>query len=387
LTDAAIYALYRLRGIIGLAVLKCIRPHSDTRHFCVSALVSPPLLVSAALVAFSLIAPRARAQSVTTRDAELLAAPGSRPIATVRKGATVATAASRAGFVQSTVDGWIAAALLGAKRDSFPQTVKAGGDVRLRADPNAKSAVVADLKGGMGLFEIERRGAWVHVRRSGWISAKSIGTSSIATGAVADPPTAVAKASTAPAPAHPVIDTAVAAPAATDTSRNGLILTPVAPTSIATSPDGQRVGSLSPGARAMVTARERGWVRVQVEGWMREADLSVADTALRGALSAADLRADPDGTVGRLVHWEVEILAHQIADPLRKGLVNQEPYLLAQGPSGENALLYLAIPPSLAATAREIPDLAHAIITARVRSGRSEPVGTPVLELLTIVGR
>ena len=120
---------------------------------------------------------------------------------------------------------------------------------------------------------------------------------------------------------------------------------------------------------------------------MREADLSVADTALRGALSAADLRADPDGTVGRLVHWEVEILAHQIADPLRKGLVNQEPYLLAQGPAGENALLYLAIPPSLAATAREIPDLAHAIITARVRSGRSEPVGTPVLELLTIVGR
>jgi hypothetical protein len=177
------------------------------------------------------------------------------------------------------------------------------------------------------------------------------------------------------------------APAAADTTRNGFVLTPIAPTSLTGSPGGAALGTLSPGARATVTARERGWVRVRVDGWVREADLSVADTALRGALSAADLRADPDGTVGRLVHWEVEILAHQVGDPLRKGLVDQEPYLLAQGPSGENALLYLAIPPSLASAAREIPDLARAIITARVRAGRSEPVGVPVLELLTIVGR
>jgi SH3-like domain-containing protein len=375
-----------LRDIIGLAVLKCIRPHSGTRHFRVAAIVSP-LVASAALIALTTLATQAGAQSVTTRDAELLAAPGSRPIATVRKGASVTTAASRGGYVQSTVEGWIAAPLLGAARDSFPRTVKAGGDVRLRSDPDAKAGVVAQLKGGMGLFEVERRGAWVRVRRSGWISSRAIGTSSVAAGAVADAQAPAAKASTAPAAAQSSVDTTVPPPAPTDTSRNGLVLTPVAPTSIATSPGGQRVGSLSPGARATVTARERGWVRVQVEGWMREADLSVADSALRGALSAADLRADPDGTVGRLVHWEVEILAHQIADPLRKGLVNQEPYLLAQGPAGENALLYLAIPPSLAATAREIPDLAHAIITARVRSGRSEPVGTPVLELLTIVGR
>jgi SH3-like domain-containing protein len=367
-------------------VLKCIRPHNGTRHFRVAAIVSP-LVASATLIALATLATRAAAQSVTTRDAELLSAPGSHPIATVRKGAPVTTAGSRGGFVQSTVEGWIAAPLLGAARDSFPRTVKAGGDIRLRSDPDAKSGVVAQLKGGMGQFEVERSGAWVHVRRGGWISSKAIGTSSVAAGAVADAQAPTVKASTAPAAAQSSPDTTVAPPARADTNRNGLVLTPVAPTSIATSPDGQRVGSLSPGARATVTARERGWVRVQVEGWMREADLSVADSALRGALSAADLRADPDGSVGRLVHWEVEILAHQIADPLRKGLVNQEPYLLAQGPAGENALLYLAIPPSLAATAREIPDLAHAIITARVRSGRSEPVGTPVLELLTIVGR
>jgi hypothetical protein len=364
-------------------VLKCIRPHSDMRHiralFAVAHRAFAPFITALALV--SLAAP-ASAQSVATRDAELFANAGSNPIATVRKGAPIATGQASGGYVQSTVDGWIAAALLGGARDSFPLTVKPGGAVRLRSSASPQGTIVADLRGGMGLNEVERRGAWVHVRRTGWLPGKVLALSSQA----ASQPPPSQQASTAPAAAQPSAP-APQAPAGPDTTRNGLVLTPVVQTALAASPSGERLGSLGPGARATVTGRERGWVRVQVEGWVREADLSVADTALRGALSAADLRADPEGTAGRLVHWEVEVLAHQIADPLRKGLSEQEPYLLAQGPSGENALLYLAIPPSLAATAREIPDLSRAIITARVRSGRSEPVGIPVLELLTIVGR
>lgn len=365
-------------------MLKCIRTHSDMRHihalFAVAHRAFAPFVTGLALL--SAAAPVA-AQTVAARDAELFASAGSNPVATVRKGAPVATAQPSGAYVQSTIDGWIAAALLGGARDSFPLTVKPGAAVRLRSSASAQGTIVADLRGGMGLVEVGRQGAWVHVRRTGWLPSSALARSSQAPTQSSSP---TAQASTAPSPAQ-----ASAAPpqppAGPDTTRNGLVLTPVVQTSIAASPGGERLGSLGPGARATVTGRERGWVRVQVEGWVREADLSVADTALRGALSAADLRADPDGTAGRLVHWEVEVLAHQVADPLRKGLADQEPYLLAQGPTGENALLYLAIPPSLAATAREIPDLSRAIITARVRSGRSEPVGIPVLELLTIVGR
>jgi hypothetical protein len=175
-----------------------------------------------------------------------------------------------------------------------------------------------------------------------------------------------------------------------DTSRvddSAVPLTPTVETALAAAPDGDRIATVLPGARAVVTGRDRGWVRVRVEGWARERDFAVADTALRGNLSAADLRADPDGTKGRLVHWDVQVLAHQMADPLRKGLANQEPYLLAQGPGRENSLLYLAIPATLASTAREIPDMTTVTITARVRFGKSEPVGVPVLDLVTIVGR
>jgi hypothetical protein len=365
-------------------VLKCIRPHSDMRHihalFAVAHRAFAPVIIGIALI--SLAAP-AGAQSVASRDAELFANAGSNPVATVRKGAPVAVGQASGAYVQATIDGWVAAALLGGARDSFPLTVKPGSAVRLRSSASAQATVVADLRGGMGLSEVERQGAWVHVRRTGWLPAKAL---VLQFQAATQAPAPAPQATNAPAAAQGSA-TPPPAPAGPDTTRNGLVLTPVAQTSIAASPGGERLGSLGPGARATVTGRERGWVRVRVEGWVREADLSVADTALRGALSAADLRADPDGTAGRLVHWEVEVLAHQVADPLRKGLADQEPYLLAQGPSGENALLYLAIPPALAATAREIPDLGRAIITARVRSGRSEPVGIPVLELLTIVGR
>lgn len=371
-------------------MLKCTRPHTCTRR--IASIASVARLAIVALAIASALPRGAAGQGVLTRNADFLALPGSRALATLRQGAVVATGAKQGTWTQVTIDGWVAAPFLGGARDSFALTIKPGNPVRLRADATPQSAIVGDLRSGMGLEQVERRGAWVHVRRTGWVASASLGappetaasTTAPATGA-AQPssPAVVPSASAEPQPSPSV----PRAPAQTDSSRDGLLLTPAGQTALAASPDGDRVGTLLPGARATVTGRDRGWIRIQVEGWAREADFAVADTSLKGAVSAADLRADPEGSVGRLVHWDVEVLAHQIADPLRKGLANREPYLLAQGPAGENALLYLAIPPSLAASAARIPDLAKVTITARVRTGRSEPVGVPVLELLTIVQR
>ena len=323
-------------------------------------------------------APVSDAAATVTANAELYATPGSRPLATVRRGIALPIDTERGDFVRVTLEGWLSASLLGPARDSFPLTVRGGGSGRLRASPAADGTIVADLRGGMGLDEIGREGSWVRVRRQGWLRARVLSRAA---------PTALA-AERAPAP-EVAGSTAVSSPgAAVDASADdGTMLTPTAETLLAASPDGERIGVLTPGARASITGREKGWVRVRVEGWARERDFSVADSSLRGALSAADLRADPETTRGRLVHWNVLVLAHQTADPLRRGLENGEPYLLAQGPGRENALLYLAIPPALVATARDVPDLAQVTITARVRHGRSEPVGVPVLELLTLVRR
>ena len=68
----------------------------------------------------------------------------------------------------------------------------------------------------------------------------------------------------------------------------------------------------------------------------------------------------------------------------RPDLAPDEPYVLARGPGRENALLYLAVPPSLIAQVRGLSPLARVIVSARVRNGHSAPVGTPLLDLLSM---
>jgi hypothetical protein len=121
---------------------------------------------------------------------------------------------------------------------------------------------------------------------------------------------------------------------------------------------------------------------------VRENELRSADSTIQTRLSAADLRADPEGTRGVMVRWNVQVLSPiQRADVLRRELAENEPYLIARGPDTESALLYLAIPPSLLDAVSAITPLTGVVITGRVRSGRSAPVGVPILDLVSIVRR
>ena len=149
-------------------------------------------------------------------------------------------------------------------------------------------------------------------------------------------------------------------------------------------PDGVIVGQIGGGATVVPLARSRGWVRVRADLWLPERDVVPADSNFGASLSVADLRADPEGTRGKTVRWEVQVLALQFADPLRSDLARDEPYFLAKGPAGEEHLLYLAIPPSLLEEARVMEPLTRLLVTARVRVGRSHPVGVPILDLLSL---
>jgi hypothetical protein len=131
--------------------------------------------------------------------------------------------------------------------------------------------------------------------------------------------------------------------------------------------------------------QDRGWVKVTLEGWVRQADLLPLDSAALSTISAADLRADPEKYRGQTVRWSVQVMAYQTADPLRKGLGPDEPYLLARGPGNESALLYLALPPSLMEAGKALKPLSNIVVIARVRSGRSDPSGVPVLDLQRII--
>ncbi|MGH7717937.1 MAG: hypothetical protein ACREON_03715, partial [Gemmatimonadaceae bacterium] len=163
-------------------------------------------------------------------------------------------------------------------------------------------------------------------------------------------------------------------------------MAPASRITIASAPggEGEALATIDSGVRLTPLSRDRGWVRVQMEGWVREADLAPADSSVVSSMSAADVRADPAGARGKLVRWEVQVLSLQHADALRRDLEPDEPYLLARGPRGENAVLYLALPPSLVERARNIPPLSSLLVTARVRVARSEPAGVPILDVQSI---
>lgn len=146
------------------------------------------------------------------------------------------------------------------------------------------------------------------------------------------------------------------------------------------------VGQLAKGATVDVIGKDHDWVRVRVEGWVRESDLVVADSTL-ATLSGADVRANPAAAQGKLVRWEVQAVALQTADALRSGLQTGEQYLLALGPGAEKTLVYIAVPATLLQSARSLPPMADITVTARIRNGRSEPAGVPVLDLQSLTRR
>ena len=134
-------------------------------------------------------------------------------------------------------------------------------------------------------------------------------------------------------------------------------------------------------------ARDNGWTRVRIEGWIRDDNLVPTDSSYRPSLSAADIRAAPDGAKGAMVRWEIQFIAIQRADQLRPDLRLGEPYILARGPGDETGLLYFAVPQSLLPEIERLEPLQELTVTARVRVGRSEPVGVPILDLLSAVRR
>lgn len=189
-----------------------------------------------------------------------------------------------------------------------------------------------------------------------------------------------------PSPAFPIAFTALLLFAAAGQAQDTLrappqTVIPARPAVLRASPAGKPTGRADTSARLQVLARDRNWLRVRAEGWVLATDVVPADSGGLTGMSAADLRADSAGSRGKLVRWEVEFVALHTADPLRKGLVDGEPYMLVQGPGDERSLLYVAVPPSLLGTARAVPPLANLTIVARVRFGRSDPVGVPVLDL------
>jgi hypothetical protein len=374
--------------------VKAIREHAQLP--AIRALCS-----AIALIAIAAVWAPVGAQTALVAAADGRNAPGGDLVIAIRPGTKVAVVSTRESHVLVTVDGWVDASRLTAKLDTFPASVDSKAPLRVRASASANAAVLAELRPRTGVHTLGKSGTWVRIKRSAWIPGSALPKPAAQTTKAAPQPAKTvvqtAKLSETKVPAKQLVSTPPSAqvktapPAAAESVQQASVpsgaMSVAKPTKLLAAPGGGSVGELAAGAVVQPLEHDHGFVKVRIDGWVPERELSPADSSLSVQLTAADLRADPDGTRGKTVQWEVEVLAFQTADPLRRELARDEPYLLAKGPGAENSLLYLAIPPSLLAQAKALQPLTRVLITARVRAGHSEPVGTPILDLKSISKR
>ena len=284
--------------------------------------------------------------------------PGQRRLARLARGARVVAGGAVEGeWTRVTLEGWIFERSVGrATRPGFDLEVTRNPDENLRAAPNG--ALVARLVTGVQLSRVEASGGWARVRRDGWVRRAALAPVGAADTSLAAPP-----------------DTADVDPAGVRTARA---------TALQRTPDGGESGRLAEGARVHVVDRGAEWSRVQVEGWVRTADLEAAPPGVLVGVTAAELRAQPQRYAGQVLRWTLQYIATQTGDELRPDIPAGAPYLLAKGPLPELGFVYVVVPDSLQAAAGRLSPLTRIDVTARVRNGRSRYLGHPVLDLIAL---
>jgi membrane protein implicated in regulation of membrane protease activity len=287
------------------------------------------------------------------------AASSSNRLATVLEGTTLAVRERQGRWVLGELEGWIwAASVQTTDRDGFSLIVSKTGGENLRREPDVDAPRSAILMQGMLLDSLGAEGDWRRVRRAAWIWSASTAETEDA----ARPPEVAA----APTPATP----AAADRIVVGSTSAGLLV----------SPDGDTAAVVDSGTDLEVLAREGGWTRVRLEGWVWEAATLPPDSAT-GEFSVADLRANPEQFRGRRVEWTVRFVALQRAEAIRTDFYEGEPYFLANPPSRSRDLVYVAVPPELLPAVEELAALQTVDIVGRVRTGRSQ-TGVPILDLI-----
>ena len=352
---------------------------------------SPGLsLLPACVVVLLLVAGPAWAQEERQLEAptDLHRDPDGAPLVSLPAGAPVEPGKADGGWRKVTVEGWIyQPSTSPTKRDGFDLVVTSDEGENLRRAPNGP--IVGRAREGTLLERVGERGKWFQVRRDGWVPREAV------------PPTRKAADTTRqqgrPAQADRRqggrVDSASAPARATAVAPS--LSPPVATTEgvetlretgLSRAPDSGAMTSLPAGTSARVVGRSGEWVRVQVEGWVREADVKPAQAGVLAGISAAEVRATPGRFLGRTLDWRVQIIAVQLADELRPEMPPGQPYLLTRGPLPEPGFVYVMIPPDRVAEFRALPALHEMTLRVTLKAARTRYLATPVAELVATPG-
>lgn len=309
------------------------------------------------------------AQARVGESASFRKDPGGTVLATISSGTTVATGSTQGDWTAATLEGWIyTASTATTSRDGFDVVVTAANGENLRSGPNGR--IVARLEAGALLDRLGTKGGWTQVRRSGWVSSRAL-----ASGAPAGQGQAAAASGTATAPPPP----------AASSSAGADRVESLRPTPLVLAPEGPELGTLRAGTTGQVIGRSGEWVQVQVEGWVRESDLSEPASAALPGVTVAQVRAEPGRYVGQLLEWKVQYISIQTADELRPEIPVGARYLLTRGPLPEPGFVYVIVTAEQLPTFQAAAPLQEYTIRGRLRAAQTRYLPTPVLELVQVM--
>ena len=346
---------------------------------------SPPLRRLPALFTVGVaLAGHLVAQSPVRLSAEtpLLRDPGGVRLVSLVPGLRLTPGRVSGEFVEVTVSGWIfTASTRPDRRDGFALAVSETGGENLRIAPDG--AVLGRAEEGALFHRLGARGGWTQVRRTGWIARRAV-----APRAPRSDPVVARNDSAPPAPRTDTVARSFAqAPAESTRAPSGAPVTRraalTAGTVLQRTPEGEAVATLTAPAVVSLGERDRDWVKVTLDVWVRQGDLQGAAAPVP-AITAAMLREHPDKYVGQAVDWRLQFLARQTADELRPEMPLGHAYLLTRGPLPETGFVYLLVSKAQADALQGLKPLDEIEATVTVRTARTRYLATPVVELIRI---
>ncbi len=322
------------------------------------------ILAVALLLLTSAMRVHAQGADRTSADTPFHKEPGGTLLGRLSRGAAVTFGATRTGWREVTLVGWVPAnALRNDSRDGFDVAVSLAAGVSLRTTASNDAPVRATAVAGALFDRAEARSGWVLVRRTGWIPAAAAAPQETVA-ATPPPPPAAPAAGSSPVAAPQTADSAVALAGGSEFSSDR---------------GGPPIGRLEATRGVEVLEQSGGWSKVRLEVWVADAAVGGAATA---GISGAELRAAPERYVGQAVEWRLQILAVREADDLRPELPKGHPYVLARGPLPETGFVYLSVPATEVAAFRAMEPLSEVRVRATIRAGRSRFLPTPVLDFV-----
>src|SRR5690606_9567579 len=256
-----------------------------------------PLVV--ALFLLSPAAALAQVGQLATAGEELRAAPDGAIPATVQEGTPLPLGRRQGAWQEVTLEGWIWHESVRAERNGPHDLVVAARPTEnLRAAPNGD--LLALVRTGMRLEQVERAGNWVRVRRTGWVRANAVRTTAAqAASGPEEAPRQQAAASDPPAADVP--------PPAADTPppAGGAARVGPAGAALLGRPGADTLARIRPGAAVTVGPREGEWVRIRLDGWVPAASVGSATAGdVLTDVTAAALAEDPGAFNGKIVEWD-----------------------------------------------------------------------------------